>query len=336
LTNGAAIADTGAVTLANASGATLAINSSETIGSLRGGGSTGGNVSVASGQTLTVAETGNQTFAGAITNAGALVKQGAGTLVLGGINSYTGNTVVSGGSLQLASNGVLRFLIGGSGVNNALSGPGTSVLAGQFVFDLSGAATATNATWTIVANTLANSYGPNFSVSGFDGVIGGNWTNTTNGVSYVFSQSNGVLSVQTAASPSPYNSWVSYWQSLYPSFTNTGGTDNPDGDPFDNNEEFAFDGNPMIGTGALLTVTPVGTNAVFNYVALTNTNSATYVVQNTTNLSTGPWTNSSVTISDSINQTNPVISQTNLYKRKEFVVPATSNNFYRVKATIAP
>ena len=83
-------------------------------------------------------------------------------------------------------------------------------------------------------------------------------------------------------------------------------------------------------------MTRVGANAIFNYVALTNTNSATYVVQNTTNLSTSPWTNSSVTISDSINQTNPVISQTNLYKRKEFVVPATNNKFYRVQATIPP
>ena len=316
----------------NLTGLYAANNINRTFAGLSGAGVLDG-----AGGTVTINKTsGLDTFSGVIDGGQGLIKAGAGTLALAGTNTYTGNTVVSGGSLQLASTGVLRFLIGGSGVNNALSGPGTSVLAGQFVFDLSGAATATNATWTIVANTLANSYGTNFVVSGFNGVIGGNWTNTTNGVSYVFSQSNGVLSVQTAASPSPYNSWVSYWQSLYPSFTNSGGTDNPDGDLFDNNEEFAFDGNPMIGTGALLTVTRVGANAIFNYVALTNTNSATYVVQNTTNLSTSPWTNSSVTISDSINQTNPVISQTNLYKRKEFVVPATNNKFYRVQATIPP
>lgn len=57
----------------------------------------------------------------------------------------------------------------------------------------------------------------------------------------------------------------------------------------------------------------------------------TYQVQNTPNL-----TNASVTISNSLNQTNPVISQTNLYERKEFVVPATGNEFFRVQATIAP
>jgi autotransporter-associated beta strand protein len=269
-----------------------------------------------------------------ISGSGALAKTGAGTLVLSGTNTYSGSTAINAGTLTLATNGSLRFVIGGSGTNNALSGTGTTTMRGQFAFDLTGASTATNATWTIVANTLANSYGTNFVVSGFNGVSGGNWTNTTNGVSYVFAQANGVLSVQSAASPSPYNSWVSYWQILYPSFTNTGGTENPDGDPFDNNEEFAFDGNPMIGTGALLTVTPVGTNAVFNYVALTNTNAVTYQVQNTTNLSAGPWSNTVVTISNSANQSG--ISQTNNYLRKEFVVPATTNNFYRVQAAIAP
>ena len=206
----------------NLTGLYAANNINRTFAGLSGAGVLDG-----AGGTVTINKTsGLDTFSGVIDGGQGLIKAGAGTLALAGTNTYTGNTVVSGGSLQLASTGVLRFLIGGSGVNNALSGPGTSVLAGQFVFDLSGAATATNATWTIVANTLANSYGTNFVVSGFNGVIGGNWTNTTNGVSYVFSQSNGVLSVQTAASPSPYNSWVSYWQSLYPSFTNTGGTCN--------------------------------------------------------------------------------------------------------------
>jgi autotransporter-associated beta strand protein len=275
---------------------------------------------------------GSDTFSGVIAGSGALVKQGAGTLVLGGVNTYTGNTVVSGGSLQLASTGALRFLIGGSGVNNALSGPGTSVLAGQFVFDLSGAATATNATWTIVANTLANSYGTNFSVSGFNGVNGGNWTNTTNGVSYVFSQPTGILSVQAAALDNYAN-----WLTNYPSLTGTNalrGAD-PDGDGFNNGTEFAFDGNPTIGSPAFLTATKVGTNAIFNYVARKNPpGGVSYQVKVTPNLSVGPWTDSAVTISNSTNQSGLNVPAD--YERKEFSVPATNNSFYRVHATIAP
>jgi len=105
VTNGSAIADTGVVTLSNNAGATLTVRSSETIGSLRGGGTTGGNVSIASGQTLTVAETGSQTFAGAITNAGGLTKTGTGTLTLSGSNTFTGATVVSAGNLVLSNTG---------------------------------------------------------------------------------------------------------------------------------------------------------------------------------------------------------------------------------------
>ncbi len=104
ITNGSAIADAGAVTLSNASGVALAVSTSETIGSLRGGGATGGNVSIASGQTLTVAETGGQAFAGAISNSGSLAKSGAGTLTLSSSSSsYSGGTTVRGGRL-VASN----------------------------------------------------------------------------------------------------------------------------------------------------------------------------------------------------------------------------------------
>jgi fibronectin-binding autotransporter adhesin len=282
---------------------------------------------------------------GAINVSGAAITNGSGggttavtvtggTTTFANTNTYTGNTAVNGGTLTLATNGSLRFAIGGSGTNNAIVGTGTTVLNGRFAFDLSSASTNTGATWTIVANTLTNSYGTNFLVTGFNGVTGGNWTNTTNGVNYVFAQSSGVLSVQSTGAFTPYNAWVAYWQGINPGFTNTAGTANPDGDPFDNNEEFAFDGNPTIGSPALLTAVKVGTNTVFNYVAMTNTNAVTYQVQNTTNLSAGPWTNSTVTISNSTNQSG--ISQTNNYVRKEFVVPGTNRNFYRVQASIAP
>ena len=108
LTNGGAIADTGAVSLSNVAGATLLVATNETIGSLQGGGAAGGNVSIASGTTLTVAETNSQTFAGVISNAsagaGALTKSGAGTTILSGANTYSGATTISagGGLLQFA------------------------------------------------------------------------------------------------------------------------------------------------------------------------------------------------------------------------------------------
>jgi fibronectin-binding autotransporter adhesin len=154
VTNGAAIPDTGTVILANSNGATLTVEGSETIGSLRGGGATGGNVSIASGQTLTVAETGSQTFAGAITNAGGLSKTGTGTLTLSGSNSLTGGTVVSNGTLRMAATGTLDGVttvtnagtIAGTGTVGTLNINGGGVLAPG---NSAGTLTATNgATWS--------------------------------------------------------------------------------------------------------------------------------------------------------------------------------------------
>jgi autotransporter-associated beta strand protein len=107
ITNGSAIANAGAVTLSNNAGAVFAVNSSETIGSLSGGGAAGGNVSIASGQTLTVAETGSQTFAGVITNSGALLKSGAGTMILTGANTFGGGATLSAGTLRVGNDAAL-------------------------------------------------------------------------------------------------------------------------------------------------------------------------------------------------------------------------------------
>jgi autotransporter-associated beta strand protein len=123
VTNGAAIANTGTVILADAAGATLTVQDSETIGSLRGGGATGGDVIIASGQTLTVAETGSQTFAGIIGDAGGLAKTGVGTLTLTGTNTYTGPTSVTGG--QLVVNGSSSDSAHTVGNGGTLGGTGT-------------------------------------------------------------------------------------------------------------------------------------------------------------------------------------------------------------------
>jgi autotransporter-associated beta strand protein len=167
VTNGAAIADTGAVILANSNGATLAVESSETIASLQGGGTTGGNVSIASGRTLTVAETGSQTFAGAITNAGSLTKTGTGTLTLSGSNTYTGGTTLSAGHLRLNTtnaagtgtitqadgSSVLEINAGGT-VANAMSVYNVAFVNGGNT--LSGPITLNNAIFTNVASGVTN------------------------------------------------------------------------------------------------------------------------------------------------------------------------------------
>jgi len=99
LQGGAAIPDAGALILSNSAGVAVSIQNSETIGSLQGGGLSGGAVSIAANATLTVAETGNQTFAGTISGAGNFTKSGAGTLTLANTMNATGGIQVTGGTL---------------------------------------------------------------------------------------------------------------------------------------------------------------------------------------------------------------------------------------------
>jgi autotransporter-associated beta strand protein len=289
----------------------------------------------AAGGTLEVGE-GNSISLGSgalVSGPGPLNKAGAGTLVLAGPAAHLGNTALNAGALELAPAGSLTFTIGGNGTNNALTGTGTALLDGTVLFDLAAASTTDGDSWTVIAPSVGKTYGPGFLVGGFNG-SGGTWTLTTNDVTYEFVQSTGVLSVSGDAPVDNYASWVGYWQTASGgTFTNTAGDADPDGDGFDNNMEFAFDGNPTVGTPALLTATKSGADAVFNFVARKDPpGGAAYQVQATADLAVGPWTNSAVTVSNSLNQTGILVPAE--YERREFTVPASAKDFYRVRATI--
>ncbi len=91
-----AIPATSAVSLANAASAILNLNNfSQTIGSLAGGGTTGGNVNLGSGS-LTLANTATTTYSGIISGSGSLVVQGGNSTTLSGANTYSGGTAVTG------------------------------------------------------------------------------------------------------------------------------------------------------------------------------------------------------------------------------------------------
>src|SRR5207248_1202584 len=108
-----AVPDTTAVTLDNTAGVSLSLNNSETIGSLSGGGASGGNVNLGANNTLTFGDsTASLTFAGVISDAGSatpgnLIKQGSGTAVLSGANTFNGKTTIKGGRVSVSSDGNL-------------------------------------------------------------------------------------------------------------------------------------------------------------------------------------------------------------------------------------
>ena len=137
------------------------------------------------------------TIGQALSGVGGLTKNGGGILTLTGINAYAGNTTVNAGTLALADNAGLSFVIGASGVNNTVTGSGVATLDGDFTFDLTGASTTPGASWSIVnVGTLAETFGSTFSVNAFTDAGSNLWTKPISGsLFYQFSESTGVLKV---------------------------------------------------------------------------------------------------------------------------------------------
>lgn len=172
------------------------------IGELTGSGTLINDNATATSLGIHVADGDTAEFAGTITNTSgalSLEKTGDGTQILSGANSYTGNTTVTGGTLELADSGSLRFIIADDGENNQIAGTGDLLLNGSLVFDLGGAGTIVGNAWEIVdISSLSTTFGGSFSVSSLEGGFsesGGLWTRFENSVEYQFDQSTGVLSV---------------------------------------------------------------------------------------------------------------------------------------------
>lgn len=189
---GSAIANTGAVTIAAAG--TLALNTSETIGSLSGSGA----LSLGEGTILTTGDATSTVFSGVSSGPGGLSKAGTGTFTLTGAQSFSGAlsvtvgtlTVTPGGSLANMSsfsvaNGAFAFLggavqgVNGGGMTGSALG-GVTVSSGGTIYlddntSLSGSsltlASGSNLNLFLTTNTAVR---PQIAVSGAANVAGAN------------------------------------------------------------------------------------------------------------------------------------------------------------------
>ncbi len=146
-----------AFSLANTNGAILDLNGfNQSISSLSGGGSSGGNVTLGSASLTVGGDNSDTTFGGVISGSGSVTKTGAGTLTLSGNNTYTGPTTITGGVLQIGNGGTTGSIASTSIVNNAtlafnrsnalaysgtISGTGSLLKTGAGTLTLSGSNT---------------------------------------------------------------------------------------------------------------------------------------------------------------------------------------------------
>ncbi|MCI3206280.1 MULTISPECIES: autotransporter-associated beta strand repeat-containing protein [Pandoraea] len=120
------------------------------------------------GQTLTIGDAGNSTYGGTISGTGGIVKQGTGSLLLSGAQTFTGGINIAAGRLALQGNNTL-------GGNNAVT------LADGATFDVGGAGPVSigalsgtaNSQVTLGSNTLTLGDATNQTFAGSIGGTGG-------------------------------------------------------------------------------------------------------------------------------------------------------------------
>lgn len=218
--------------------------------------------------------------------AGSLVKDGAGTLTLGGVNTYTGDTEVNAGTLVLAEGAQLKFVVTEVPSSNMVTGAGAATFDGQFLIDTAAVSGTTGYIWTLVdrAALTGESFGSTFSVVGFSDIDDdGVWTMSDAKGDWSFSEATGELTLDTG---SDYDTWGA----PYGLATGSEG-DDLDGDGLSNQEEYAFGLIPNSGASVNPIVVPLDkATGTFRYTrrATPEATGLTYTVWTSTDLAT--WT----------------------------------------------
>jgi autotransporter-associated beta strand protein len=194
VSSGNALPNGGTIMFANVPGATLLLKANETVGAVSGGGALGGNINLQS-NALTLGDQRDSTFAGLVSGiGGSLVKQGTGILILGGANSYSGGTTISGGAIRLGADNALPVSANPGAAYGVNLGGGTLMLNGYGIGSQSGsgAVSQSSGTLTLTANStlelipndptqllIFSGFAPGTStltITGWSGSLGGDTT----------------------------------------------------------------------------------------------------------------------------------------------------------------
>ena len=241
---------------------------------------------------------------------GALTKLGAGTLTLTGANTYTGDTTVAAGTLQIGSGGATGSVASANLVNNGtlvinrsgsvtissvISGKGAVVQAGPGTTSLTAANSYTGDT-TVTAGTLllgspflADTSAVRLSTGGVlqvapaatdtidklyvNGVLQppGLWGAVGSGAAHESSLLTGTGLLNVLEGQSPFDAWAAAHGLTGP---NAAKNADPDGDGVPNFLEFALDGNPASASShglAFSSVQTVNGSPAFTYTIAVRT-----------------------------------------------------------------
>lgn len=170
---GQAFGNLSAVTLATTPSTLLDLNGfSQTIGSLAGGGGTGGNVTLGTGTLTTGGNNSSTAFAGVINGSGGVVKAGTGTWTLSGGNGYTGATTINAGAITIDPLAVVEVIPNLSAVTLANTLASLNLSNKRETIGSLAGGTAVSAIVSLGASGALTTGGNNTSTS-FGGVISG-------------------------------------------------------------------------------------------------------------------------------------------------------------------